>query len=59
VNYKKCIVSTKFAVTVKKVSKQTEQTKNQVLFLRYDMNSLEVRWIRNTDKYDAKQDTVE
>jgi hypothetical protein len=35
-----------------------EQTKNQVLLLDYDMVQAETRWIRNTDKYDAKQNTL-
>jgi predicted Zn-dependent peptidase len=52
-------IPTKFAVASNpKVFKQAEQTKNQVLFADYDMVQAETRWIRNTDKYDAKQNTV-
>ncbi len=52
-------VPTKFAVaTPAKVFKQTKQTKNEVLFTDYDMVQAETRWIRNTDQYDAKKNTV-
>ena len=52
-------VPTKFAVaTPAKVFKQTKQTKNEVLFTDYDMVQAETRWIRNTDQYDVKKNTV-
>jgi predicted Zn-dependent peptidase len=52
-------IPAKFAVaSAPKEFKQAEQTKNQVLFADYDMVQAETRWIRNTDKYDAKQNTV-
>lgn len=52
-------IPAQFAIaTVPKEFKQEEQTKNRVLFADYDMVQAETRWIRNTDKYDAKQNTV-
>ncbi|MBE0391212.1 pitrilysin family protein [Flavobacterium sp. PL002] len=52
-------IPSKFIVAnAAKVFKQEAQTKNQVLFADYDMVQAETRWIRNTDKYDAKQNTV-
>ncbi|MBC5836539.1 M16 family metallopeptidase [Flavobacterium muglaense] len=40
------------------VFNQEPQTKNQVLFANYDMVQAETRWIRNTEKYDPKQNTI-
>ena len=41
-----------------KVFKQTEQSKNQVLFTDYDMVQAETRWLRNTNQYDPKEATM-
>ncbi len=37
---------------------QVPHTKNKVLFTDYEMVQAETRWLRNTDKYDPKQTTV-
>ena len=41
-----------------RVFKQIPQTKNKVLFTDYEMVQAETRWIRNTDQYDAKKNTI-
>jgi predicted Zn-dependent peptidase len=52
-------VPEKFATAAAaKVFAQTKQTKNEVLFADYDMVQAETRWIRNTEQYDAKNNTV-
>ncbi|WP_407403645.1 M16 family metallopeptidase [Chryseobacterium sp.] len=38
--------------------KQVPMTKNQVLFTDYEMVQAETRWIRNTNRYDPKQTTI-
>lgn len=53
------IVPAQFATAAPaKVFKQTEQTKNQVLFTDYDMVQAETRWLRNTNQYDPKETTM-
>lgn len=52
-------VPAKFATpAVAKDFKQVAQKQNEVLFADYDMVQSETRWIRSTDNYDPKRNTM-
>jgi predicted Zn-dependent peptidase len=59
VNYKKIhTIPAKFAIATTPKEFKKKRTNKKSSSFDYDMVQAETRWIRNTDKYDAKQNTL-